>query len=131
MIIDPQSPIPIFQQIASQLRQRIASGIYQPDEGLPSLRRLAKETQVNPNTIQKAYDELAREGMVESRRGAGLFVVDRSTAAVAGQAEKRLSRDLNQAIAKALKLEITPQRIRTLFREALQSQVDSSSRSLT
>lgn len=126
MIIDPQSPIPIFRQIASQLRQRIASGVHQSDEALPSLRRLAKETQVNPNTIQKAYDELAREGLVESRRGAGLFVVDRSTAAAAGQAEKRLSREFNQAIGKALKSEITPQRIRTLFREALQSEVTSS-----
>jgi len=131
MIVDPQSPIPIFRQIAAQLRQRIAAGVYQPNEALPSQRRLARETQVNPNTIQKAYDELAREGLVESHRGAGLFVVDRSRAAVAGQAERRLDRELSRAVADALKSGIAPQRIRTLFREALQSKVASSLRRLT
>ena len=69
VIIDPKSPTPIFEQIATQLRQRIATGVYKPQESLPSLRNLAAEIRVNPNTIQKAYDELAREGLVESRRG--------------------------------------------------------------
>ena len=131
MIVDPQSSTPIFQQIASQIRQQIASGVYLPNEALPSQRRLAQEILVNPNTIQKAYDELAREGLIESRRGAGLFVVDRSRAEVAGQAERRLGRELSRAIAQALKSGISPHRIRTLFREALQSEVASSSRRVT
>jgi len=54
MIIDPKGSIPIFQQIAAQMRQHIALGVYKPNESLPSLRSLAADIQVNPNTVQKA-----------------------------------------------------------------------------
>ena len=96
MLIDPKSPVPIFRQIASQLRQRIVSGIHKPNEMLPSLRNLAEEIRVNPNTVQKAYDELTREGLVESRRGAGLFVVDRADAVACNREEKRIQRELKE-----------------------------------
>jgi GntR family transcriptional regulator len=128
MIIDPKSPVPIFQQVASQLRQQIVSGVYRPNESLPSLRSLAAEILVNPNTVQRAYDELSREGLVESRRGSGLFVVDQADAVAAGQTEKQLRRELTQAIANGLRAAIAPQRLRTLFREALESQVAASIR---
>lgn len=126
MIIDPKGPVPIFQQVASQLRQQIISGVYRPNESLPSLRNLAAEILVNPNTVQRAYDELSREGLVESRRGSGLFVVDQADAVAAGEAEKQLSRELKQAIASGLRAAIAPQRIRTLFRAVLESQVAAS-----
>jgi len=131
MIIDPKSSIPIFQQIAAQMRQHIALGVYKPNESLPSLRSLAADIQVNPNTVQKAYDELAREGLVESRRGAGLFVVDRPSAVGATQTEKRIHRQLSRVIADGLRKRIAPERIRTLFREALDSQVAATTRSTT
>jgi GntR family transcriptional regulator len=130
MLIDPKSAMPIYQQIASQLRQQIARGVYRPNESLPSLRSLAAEIGVNPNTVQKAYDELTREGLVESRRGAGLFVVDRGSAGGTSRHEKRVHRELSQAIAQALRDGVSPQRIRTLFREALDSEV-ASTRSMT
>ena len=80
-------------------------------------------------TVQKAYDELAREGLVESRRGAGLFVVDRPSAVGATQTEKRIHRQLSRVIADGLRKRIAPERIRTLFREALDSQVAATTRS--
>jgi GntR family transcriptional regulator len=128
MLIDPKSPVPIFQQIAAQLRQQIAVGVYRPNESLPSLRGLAADIQVNPNTVQRAYEELIREGLVESRRGAGLFVVDRADAAGTSQAEKLIHRQLSRVIASGLKSRIAPERMRTLFREALDSQVAAASR---
>lgn len=128
MIIDPQSPIPIYQQIAVQLRQRIAAGAYRANEPLPSLRRLAIETQVNPNTIQKAYDELSREGLVESRRGSGLFVVDRAQAAPVDQDENRIRRELAHVVDDAIRAGIRPLRIRTLFGDALESKVAAARR---
>ena len=100
------------------MRQHIALGVYKPKESLPSLRSLAADIQVNPNTVQKAYDELTREGLVESRRGAGLFVVDRPSAVGTTQTEKRIHRQLSRVIADGLRKGITPERIRTLFREA-------------
>jgi GntR family transcriptional regulator len=128
MLIDPKSPVPIYQQIASQVRQRIASGVYRPNESLPSLRSLAAEIKVNPNTVQKAYDELTREGLVESRRGSGLFVVDRAAAGSTTGDEKRCQRGLSEVIANALRDGVLPERIRTLFREALDTEVAASAR---
>ena len=123
MLIDPKSPVPIFQQIAAQLRRQIGLGVHRPNESLPSLRGLAADIQVNPNTVQRAYEELIREGLVESRRGAGLFVVDRAGAAGTGQAEKRIHCQLSRVIANGLGKGIAPERIRSLFREALDGQV--------
>jgi GntR family transcriptional regulator len=128
MLIDPKSPVPVFQQIAMQLRQQIAAGIYGPNEALPSLRNLAADVRVNPNTVQRAFEELIREGLVQSRRGAGVFVVDRAGAAGTSKAEERVLRRLSQMIGVGLRKGITPDRFRTLFREALDSQVAAASR---
>jgi GntR family transcriptional regulator len=129
MLIDPKSSVPIFQQIAAQLRQQIAMGVHKPNESLPSLRSLAADIQVNPNTVQRAYEELIREGIVESHRGAGLFVVDRAGAAGTSLAEKRIHRQLSRIIATGLNRGIAPERIRTLFREAIDSQMAAATRS--
>ena len=126
MIIDPQSSKPIFQQIAGQLRRQIATGLYKPNESLPSQRRLAKELRVNANTVQRAYDELSREGLVEARRGAGLFVIDARANSPSTKSEERLSRELQKAITKAVEASISPQRIRGIFRDALEVQLSKA-----
>lgn len=125
MLIDPKSPMPVYQQIATQLRRRISKGIYQSGESLPSLRVLAVELGVNPNTIQRAYEELAREGIVESRRGAGLFVTASEPAAT-GRAELRLEHSLDRTIQRALTDGISPERIRVMFREAMHNRLEKS-----
>ena len=89
MNIDPRSHIPIYLQIVDAVRSAIAAGVYRPGETLPSLRALALELHVNPNTVQRAYDELEREGLVYSERGKGLFVAEGGTKAA--QAHARLS----------------------------------------
>ena len=77
MKIDPRSHVPIYLQIADEIRAAVAAGIYRPGEALPSLRAAAVEIQVNPNTVQRAYDELEREGLIYSQRGRGLFVCEK------------------------------------------------------
>ncbi len=73
MLIDPKSSIPIFRQIADQLRQSIDAGVFKAGEMLPSLRTMAVDIKVNPNTVQRAYEALEREGVVETRRGIGIL----------------------------------------------------------
>jgi GntR family transcriptional regulator len=90
MLIDPKSSTPIFRQIADQLRRAIDSGVYKPGEQLPSLRAMAVDIKVNPNTVQRAYDALEREGVVETRRGIGIFVVSANRNRM-NAAEERLS----------------------------------------
>ena len=72
--IDPRSPNPLWGQIAARVRVAIAAGELHPGEALPSVRELAKRLRVNPATVAQAYKELAREGFVETRHGAGTFI---------------------------------------------------------
>ena len=84
-----QSGEAIYRQIVEQTRDAIDAGVYRPGEALPSQRALATEIRVNPNTIQKAYDELERLGIVEARRGLGMFVLDRQSKAARGKIGRR------------------------------------------
>ncbi|MGH7470364.1 MAG: GntR family transcriptional regulator [Longimicrobiales bacterium] len=67
---------PIYVQIMDEVRRAIVLGTLRPDEALPSVRQLAAELRLNPNTVQQAYRELEREGVVYVRRGQGTFVAE-------------------------------------------------------
>ena len=118
MLIDPKSPIPIFRQIANQLRQSIDEGVFKSGEILPSLRQFAVDIKVNPNTIQRAYETLEREGIVETRRGIGVFVANASRDKLNGS-QKKLKRSLDGLIAQAVKDGLTPDNIRHTFEFAM------------
>ncbi|TDM03593.1 GntR family transcriptional regulator [Macrococcus carouselicus] len=72
--IDNRSRIPLYEQLSENIKLQIIKGVMQPDEQLPSVRQLAQELTINPNTIQKAYRELEREGFTYSIPGRGSFV---------------------------------------------------------
>jgi GntR family transcriptional regulator len=113
--IDAKSHVPIYVQIVDGMRAAIASGAHRPGELLPSLRELAVELHVNPNTVQKAYDVLEREGLIHSRRGLGVFVAQRGTQSAQSQAEATVRQMFEQAIQAARAANVTPERIRALF----------------
>lgn len=118
MLIDPKSSIPIFRQIADQLRQSIEDGVYKSGEILPSLRQFAVEIKVNPNTIQRVYETLEREGIVETRRGVGVFVAHSSREKL-NASQKKLKRSLDGLIAESVKGGLTPDKIRQTFELAM------------
>ncbi len=72
--IDPRSPTPLYEQIASRVRVAVAAGELTPGSALPSVRALARELRVNPATVVQAYRDLALDGFVEIRHGQGTFV---------------------------------------------------------
>lgn len=74
IVIDYSDKRPIYEQIAERFRMLIINGIMEADERLPSVRTLAVELSINPNTIQRAYTELEREGFIYSVKGRGNFV---------------------------------------------------------
>jgi len=119
MIIDPKSNTPIYRQIVAQVCDAIDAGVYRAGEALPSLRALAVEIRVNPNTVQRAYEELEREGVVQSRRGLGVFVIDVKRKAARGKVEKSIASGLKKCILTGLEAEVSPARIRELFESAL------------
>lgn len=78
--INPKSGVPIWEQIRDQLKRQILMGVWAPGEQLPSVRSLATELGINPNTIQRAYTELEREGLTYTVVGRGCFVEEDLTA---------------------------------------------------
>src|ERR1700730_6384146 len=79
--LDPRSGVPIYRQIQDQIRYGIASGLLSPGEQLPTVRSLAVELSINPNTVIKAYTELERAGVLTTEQGSGTFVAPEAPAA--------------------------------------------------
>lgn len=75
-MIDTRSAVPIFEQIKKQILEFISIGILKPKDKLPSVRSLASELGVNPNTVSKAYSELEEQGYLYSEKGKGCFIAD-------------------------------------------------------
>nr|WP_206762713.1 GntR family transcriptional regulator [Mobilitalea sibirica] len=74
IIIDYKDRRPIYEQIAERFQELILKGVLEPDTQLPSVRSLAMDLSINPNTIQKAYTELERQGFIYSVQGKGSFI---------------------------------------------------------
>ncbi len=72
--VDPRDRRPIYEQLIANIRELVLCGALAPDEQMPSVRALAAELAINPNTIQKAYAELERRGIIYSAPGRGSFV---------------------------------------------------------
>ena len=75
-ILDLKSRVPIYEQLKTKTLELIVAGVLQQDSQLPSVRSLARDLGVNPNTIQKAYQDMEKEGIIYSVAGKGSFVND-------------------------------------------------------
>ena len=84
--ISPADDRPLYLQIVDEVKRAIVLGVVKPDELLPSVRELAAGLRINPNTVQQAYRELERDGVVYVRRGQGTFIAENS-----GGADERVS----------------------------------------
>lgn len=119
--IDANSPVPIYAQVQLQLRRAITSGTIPPGGRLPTVRQLAVDLRINPNTVQRAYMGLEHEGLVATRRGLGSFVrSDRGTSG--GHGPDRLDQVIEQALGEAALLGIEPR----AFVDAVRSYVERS-----
>ena len=109
---------PIYLQIVNTLRGNIASGVYPPGSRLPSVRDLALEAGVNPNTMQRALAELERSGLVNSQRTAGRFITEDGSALLA--LRKSMSEEiLTDFIARLRGLGLSGEQILEAVRERL------------
>ncbi len=104
--IDPSSGTPIYRQIVDQVRQAVASGVLRAGDRLPSVREMAVELAVNPNTIAKAYQELERDGVVVTPRGRGSYVADRDHGLDEAEAIRQFTEGVDRLVAEAYRLRI-------------------------
>ena len=117
--IDPRSPTPLYEQIASRLRVAIASGELVAGIGLPSVRTLAAQLRVNPATVVQAYRELESEGFVKTRHGAGTFVNEVELGKRSQERGEEARRLVREMIAAAARLGLTPHELASAMRAEL------------
>lgn len=117
--IDPRSPAPPSEQLADQVRFAVASGRLADGDRLPPVRALAAEVRVNPNTVGRAWRELEREGVLEPRRGEGMFVAPGARAVCRAACEVTVGERVQRALAEALDAGIPPERVLEWVRTAL------------
>lgn len=95
---------PIYRQIVDQVRRGVASGALQAGEQLPSVRVLAEQLVVNPNTVARAYADLTRDGVLDSQAGKGLFVAPRRVVFSGEERARRLEAALETFVHEVLLL---------------------------
>ena len=105
------SPQSLYRQITDQIRRLIATEKMAVGSPLPSVRQLAKDLRINPNTVAKAYAELVRDGVLESQAGRGYFVAKRKNIFSKAERLRRLDEALDTAISEAVMLDFNAEEI--------------------
>jgi GntR family transcriptional regulator len=106
IIIANSSPDPIYEQITKQIKAQIISGELTEGEGLPSIRKLAKDLQISVITTKRAYDELEREGFTNTVSGKGTFIATQNQELLQEKKMKIVEEKLAEAVSEAKMLGI-------------------------
>lgn len=102
--IDPQSAEPLFEQVVFAVKTAVAKGTGKAGDKLPSVRELARELAINPNTVVRAYEVLERDGVIVRRQGAGCFLSGRGSDLAASERRKQLTELMRRAATEAFHL---------------------------
>jgi GntR family transcriptional regulator len=116
---DSTARVPIYRQLIEQVREGVARGKLQPGERLPSVRQLSKDLVVNPNTIARAYTELEREGVLNTRPGLGVFVAVPKATLTAEIRSGRLAALIDRLLTEAVHLGFTADEATALVAERM------------
>jgi GntR family transcriptional regulator len=119
--VDPRSGVPIYLQLTEQVKRLVALGSLAPGEQLPTVKALALQLTVNPNTVARAYRDLERERVIETSPGRGSFVRSDGTLADAKRAVSDVAlAALSDAVREARSLGIDRADLSVLFESALE-----------
>ena len=99
--LDPKSGVPYYKQIIMQVELAIADGRLEKGEQLPTVRGLAVDLRVNPNTVARAYNEMEIRGIVTTQQGTGTFISDKSVELDEVEREKVLAQIVRPLVSKA------------------------------
>ncbi|HYY97993.1 MAG TPA: GntR family transcriptional regulator [Pyrinomonadaceae bacterium] len=117
--IDATSDVPIFRQIVQQIKTAVAMGRLQPEDPLPSVRQLAVDLAVNPNTVARAYLDLEIEGVIYKRQGAGTFVATQGVRVSKNERRKVLTELMEKALVEGVNLGLDEEELREAFERVL------------
>jgi len=113
--------VPIYLQIANQVKYLVAAGRLAPGEEVPPIRVLAHQLLVNPNTVARAYLELERAGVVVKRHGAGTYISDHGSPLARKERVKILSQRVDALLAEAAHMQVAPDDLIKLLKDRQQS----------
>jgi GntR family transcriptional regulator len=99
--VDPKSALPLYAQLADQIRQAVGRGELSPGVQLPTVRQMAVDLAINPNTVAKAYSELERGGLIVTRQGSGTYVREGSASPAPEERQRRLAEIMDAALGQA------------------------------
>ncbi|BBM83283.1 GntR family transcriptional regulator [Candidatus Uabimicrobium amorphum] len=117
--IQPESSIPIYKQIMDHIEHAVASQRLKENDKLPSVRELAKQLVVNPNTVAKAYRELERNNVVRTHKGKGVFVMVTQDVYTENEKKRLVGEKMAPAIVEGLNLGMNFDEIRNVLEEKI------------
>ena len=119
--VDPRSGVPIYLQLIEQVKRSVAVGALAPGEQLPTVKQLALDLTINPNTVARAYRELEREAVIETSPGRGSFIRANGAQDVAMKTRDDVAGDaLNEAVREAKSLGLSRSTIHALLEQTLE-----------
>lgn len=115
LTINTGSSVPIYKQITEQVRLAVVTGKLGVTEQMPSVRALAERLAVNPNTVARAYTDLAREGLLETQPGRGIFVIEPRRVLAREESRRRLEPLMNTLISEGLAMHFSVEELQAAF----------------
>jgi GntR family transcriptional regulator len=115
--INTKDGVPIYRQIANQIRYMVASGLLQSGEEVSPVRTLALALNVTPNTVVKAYDELEAAGVIFKRRGAGTYISDEQSPLADRERRRIIEARIDSLLAEAHQLDFNAEDLLELVRD--------------
>ena len=119
--INPSSGVPIYLQIENQVKHYIASGALKPGEALPSVRQVAADLRVNPNTVARAYQNLERDGLLRTVPGGRTYVAENPAGLLKSEKIRRLRPHARQIAVEGSQLRLDPEDIINLVEQELEA----------
>jgi GntR family transcriptional regulator len=124
--INFSSGVPIYLQLMEQVKHAVETGAIQGGEQLPTIRKIAEELAMNPNTVARAYRELESEGIIEVRHGSGAYVAEPKTSFAKAAAIRRAGEALRHAVEKGRALGLSESELRRVFENELSRLLDDA-----
>jgi GntR family transcriptional regulator len=120
--LDLRSGVPVYRQLIDQVRAGIASGLLMSGDQLPTVRQLAVDLAINPNTVLRAYRELELGGVLETQQGTGTFITQQKIQRDEVERERQLSQLVGEFLARAGAAGFTLEELLQELRELMQEQ---------
>ena len=99
--LDGHSGVPVYRQLIDQVQAAIATGLLKPGDQLPTVRLVAVELAINPNTVSRAYREMEIRGILDTQQGTGTFIADRQVEPSKEERERQLAQLIGEFVSRA------------------------------